>query len=142
MFAVTRPSLLKSINSLFTRTFFGKNLQKFIEDVFRNFHVCLATKTSCICLLKIINLQLLFHLTWPRWFNFLDNDFTVFKFDYIFLQCSILSFRNSFCLCMKKNNKKSLLLSYPILFFEHVTPNTYIFCGLSFVSMKIENRRN
>ena len=90
-------------------------------------------------------MQLLFHLMWPRWFNFLANDFSVFKFDYIFLQCSILSFKNSFCLCMKKNNnnkkKKNLLLSYPILFFEHVTPNTYIFCGLSVVSMKIENRR-
>ena len=90
-------------------------------------------------------MQLLFHLMWPRWFNFLANDFSAFKFDYIFLQCSILSFKNSFCLCMKKNNnnkkKKNLLLSYPILFFEHVTPNTYIFCGLSVVSMKIENRR-
>ena len=52
MLAVTRPSLLKSINFLFTRTFFGENLQKFIEDLFRNFHVSLATTASCICLLK------------------------------------------------------------------------------------------
>ena len=33
-------------------TFFRENLQKVIEDLFKNFYVSLYSITSCICLLK------------------------------------------------------------------------------------------
>ena len=43
---------VKSTNLLFTEAFFRENLRKIIEDLFRNFHVFLATTISCVCLLK------------------------------------------------------------------------------------------
>ena len=49
MFAVTRPSLLKSTNP---KLFFPENLQKIIEDFLKNFNVSLGATTSCIYLLK------------------------------------------------------------------------------------------
>ena len=49
MFAAARPSLLKSTNP---KLFLHENLQKVIEDLFKNFHVSLGTTISCICLLK------------------------------------------------------------------------------------------
>ena len=39
MFAVTRPSLLKSTEA---KLFFHENLQKIIEDFFKNFYVSLG----------------------------------------------------------------------------------------------------
>ena len=64
MFAVTRPSLLKSTDPKLS---FCENLQKIIEDIF--------------AYRKVRNVHLLCHLMWLRWFNFLVNDWSVIKFD-------------------------------------------------------------
>ena len=48
MFAATRLAQLKSSDP----NFFCKNLQKVIEDLFKNFCISLGPATSCICLLK------------------------------------------------------------------------------------------
>ena len=49
MFAVTRPSLLIITER---KLCFRENLQKIIEDLFKNFYISLGTTTSGICLVK------------------------------------------------------------------------------------------
>lgn len=75
---------------------------------------------------KVRDLHLLCYLIWSRWFNFWVNCSSVFKFDYILLQCSICSFYR------KDNDQNVLKKLVPTYanFLEHVNSNTYIFFGL------------
>ena len=77
MFAITRPSLLKSTDP---KLFFCENLQKMIGDLSENFHVSLGTAGSCICLLKSLRFaEFICHIMWSRWFNVFVSDLSVVK---------------------------------------------------------------
>ena len=57
-----------------------ENLQKIMEDLLKNFQVSLGTRTSSICLLKSQTFASSVTFNVTRWFNFLVNDLSVFKF--------------------------------------------------------------
>ena len=74
MFAVTRPSLLKSINP--------KICKKNIENLFKNIYVSLGTTTSSIFLLKSQGFVTSVPFNVIEMVYFLVNGLKVFKFDY------------------------------------------------------------
>ena len=106
-------------------------MEKISNTFLKNLYVSLGTTTSDICLVKVMDLHLLSHLMWLRWFNFwVNNDFSAS----VNWNLAVFCFSFPYAPCTENNNHEKKLkkayLSILFFWFEHVT-QTQIFLSLT-----------